>query len=158
MKYFIASVFMAIALSAQAVEPKASVPPWAEGPPVDLQTVVSDDLALETVFIRDTSGVVIGMIVTELTSGERFVFDTDELGPIPGRSAAPMSNQSTSATGDDSLGKQGIHSEIPDNATITLVECGGSSCLYRISIGDDTIGWMVVDTSGPQPKVSIVES
>jgi hypothetical protein len=115
-----------------------------------LETVVSDDGALRMSVVPEPSGRAAALIVVDQASGETFVFSLDGLSDDKnkqnGRGRPGVQNEG----GGDSGGG------IPDGASIDLMGCWGSVCTYAVTLGDEFLGTLIVDYSGPQPKAMLV--
>lgn len=115
-----------------------------------LETVVSDDGALRMSVVPEPSGRAAALIVVDQASGETFVFSLDEL------SEGKHQKGSRDLPGVQPEGGGDSGGGIPDGASIDLMGCWGSVCTYAATLGDEFLGTLIVDYSGPQPKAMLV--
>jgi len=116
-----------------------------------IASAVSDDGTLNVTLIGPRTGSGGVLIVTELTSRQSFTFPIKS----PGHSRKP------SDKGLATLEGEGGGSPLPSgNIGLVAVGCGRSTCSFEVTNLDngEVLGVLIVDYSGPQPKVTFQPS
>lgn len=113
-----------------------------------LETVVSDDGALRMSVVPEPSGRAAALIVVDQASGETFVFSLD------GRVDGKNKHNGRNLPGVQNEGGGNAGGDLPDGASLHLMGCWGSVCTYAVALGNEFLGTLIVDYSGPQPKAT----
>lgn len=115
-----------------------------------IASAVSDDGTLNVTLIGPQTGNGGALIVTERTSGQTFTFPIN----TPGLSRNPSDKSVETLDGGGSGG--GGASPPSGNIGLVAVGCGASTCSFEVTNLDngEVLGVLIVDYSGPQPKVT----
>lgn len=119
-----------------------------------IASAVSDDGTLNVTLIGSRTGSGGVLIVTERTSRQTFAF------PIKSPRLTRSSSDKGVATLDGEGGGGGGTSPPSGNIGLTPIGCGTSTCTFEVTNLDngEVLGVLIVDYSGPQPKVSFQPS